>query len=409
VAEASSVRAIEARYRHKNGSWRTINVTGVNRLDDPNFGGIILTSHDVTERKKAERELRESEARHRALLENLPDFVLTVDRNATIQFVNHCFPHLSPEDLLGKTGFDFLVPERQEACRAAFGRALSTGESQSVEALDIFDIWWACRVVPLTDDGEIRYGMIICTDVTEQKRAEEAIPEEQSLLRNLLSLHERERQLVAYEIHDGVTQQLTGAQFNFEAYQQLRSETPDKADKMFETGVRLLRQRIGETRLLISGLRPPILDELGIVAAIEYLIHEQQPFHGPAVTFTHDIRFDRLAPPLESAIFRIVQESLTNACRHSHSDTICVDLSQREDRVEVRIRDQGVGFDPEQAEEHQFGVRSIRERARLLGGLATIDTAPGKGTCITAELPLIEDADSSRIVEPVLRRDVNPS
>ncbi len=90
-----------------------------------------------------------------------------------------------------------------------------------------------------------------------------------------------------------------------------------------------------------------ILDEYGIVEAIEYLVCEYRQTSGMQIIFNHDVHFRRLAPPLESAVFRIIQEALTNACRHSKSAVLHVELADRDDLLHIEIRDQGVGFDPE--------------------------------------------------------------
>jgi signal transduction histidine kinase len=145
-----------------------------------------------------------------------------------------------------------------------------------------------------------------------------------------------------------------------------------------------------EARRLISGLRPPILDESGIVAAVDYLICEHEKLGDPKIEFIHNVQFDRLALPLETAVFRIVQETLTNACQHSRSEKVRVELLQRRGHIQIQVQDWGIGFDPEKVEENRFGLQGIRERARLLGGLVSIDTAPGRGTRITTELPLLD-------------------
>ena len=157
---------------------------------------------------------------------------------------------------------------------------------------------------------------------------------------------------------------------------------------MFDKSERLLREAMEECRRLISGLRPPILDEAGIVAAIDALVSEQRQRGGPEIEFLHRVDFDRLAAPVESAAFRIVQECLTNACRYSQSQKIRVGLVQVNGRVLIDVQDWGVGFDPQRVEKGHFGLQEIRQRARLLGG-STIQAVPGQGTHITVELPLV--------------------
>jgi PAS domain S-box-containing protein len=376
--------------RRKDGGACFVELTSLPRRNDGRVVGYQSTMLDITPRKLAEQALREHDTMLRTLFENLPDFVVMVDRNATLQFVNHGDPTATADEVLGKVGFSFLAPESQAAAQECFARTIATREVQSVEVLDINGVCWACRLVPMLEGGEVQSVMVICTDVSQQKKALDAVAKEQQLLRQLLDLHERDRQVMAYEIHDGFAQQLTAAMYGFQAFQRLREEMPEKAVSSFESGMKLLSGSIDEARRLIGGLRPPILDEFGIVAAVEYLIHDCHTRGGPQVEFDYDVSFERLAPPLESALFRIVQEGLTNVCRHSQSAKARIGLSQAGDRIRIDVRDWGVGFDPARVQEGRFGLQGIRERARLLGGRVVITTAPNQGTHIFVELPLIE-------------------
>ncbi len=218
---------------------------------------------------------------------------------------------------------------------------------------------------------------------------EEELKKEQESLRQLLELAERDRELVAFEIHDGFAQLLAGAQWHFESAARLYPLDPDQGRQAFEKGCRLLGESIQESRRLISGLRPPVLDAFGVVPAIENLILEGRRAGGPQVELAAEVKFERLARPLENAIFRIVQESLTNAARHSRSEKVRVELTDDGQMVHLSVRDSGVGFDPDQVPDGHFGLRGIRERARLLGGRAAVESRPGQGTTIRVELPLL--------------------
>jgi signal transduction histidine kinase len=208
----------------------------------------------------------------------------------------------------------------------------------------------------------------------------------------MLRAQDRERQLAAYEIHDGLAQQLTAATMQFQTFEQLQDQDHRQAADCYSAGLHMLKESLSEARRLISGLRPPILDESGVVAAIAHLVHDVMAQNGLEVEFHSSVKFKRLGSMLENAIFRIVQESLTNICRHSRSDKARVRLVQKGDRILVEVQDWGTGFDPDSVEEKSFGLAGIRERARLLGGQATIDSTPGKGTRIAADLPLSLDA-----------------
>ncbi|MBN2473325.1 MAG: PAS domain S-box protein [Pirellulales bacterium] len=388
-----AAHVLDIECHRKDGTVVSCEATGTILYDDTGcVVGILTVTRDVTQRKKAERALRSSEARLRSLFENLPDFVAILNRQGTIELVNRSTPGTSVQELLGNTGFDFVAAEHQEHGREAFEQAVATGQLQKIEVQDIFGHWWICRLVPIAEEDEVRHVIAISTDITERRKQTEAIHKEQRLLRQLLDLHERDRQLIAYEIHDGFAQQLTGAQFNLEAFGKLRDKDSEQGRILLTTGLHLLSDSIDESRRLISGLRPPILDEFGVVAAVDYLVCEFREREGISIEFDHDVQFDRLAPPVESAIFRIVQESLTNACTHSRSDRIRVTLIQRDQRVTIEVRDWGVGFDPDTVEEHRFGLQGIRERVRLFGGEVTIETSPGQGARINVELPIVETA-----------------
>ncbi len=123
--------------------------------------------------------------------------------------------------------------------------------------------------------------------------------------------------------------------------------------------------------------------------AVAHLIHEEGRDKGPKIENHSRVDFDRLDPTLENAIYRIAQEALTNACKHSKSEKIRVSLVQRGDRLRIEIRDWGVGFDPKAIPKSHFGLEGIRQRARLLGGKCSIRSTEGKGTRVTVELPAV--------------------
>ena len=215
---------------------------------------------------------------------------------------------------------------------------------------------------------------------------------ERRTLKHMLRASDHQRQLIAYDIHDGLAQQLTGAIMQFQSYDHLRTAEPAEAQKAFDGGLSLLRQAHAEARRLISGVRPPILDESGVVAAIAHLVHDPAFERGPKIEFRSRVTFHRLAPVVENVVYRIVQEGLTNARHHSHSPEIRVSLLQRDDRLRIKIQDWGVGFDPATVHENRFGLEGIRKH-RLMGGKCTIRSRPGTGAAIIVELPVVEGSE----------------
>jgi signal transduction histidine kinase len=221
--------------------------------------------------------------------------------------------------------------------------------------------------------------------------AEEAIQRERHTLRQLLDAYEKHRQLIAYEIHDAVAQPLAGALMSLEVVLlQLPHDCPSAARGELDRVGRLLRVGIQEARQLMGGLRPLVLDEAGLLMAIEDLVCQAASEKGVQIDWSANVKFSRLTPPLETAVFRIVQEGLTNALRHSRSETIRLLLHQQDSRLRIEVEDRGVGFDPQQRPQGRFGLQGILERARLFGGSATIDSHPGRGTRIDVELPIVE-------------------
>jgi signal transduction histidine kinase len=159
---------------------------------------------------------------------------------------------------------------------------------------------------------------------------------------------------------------------------------------MFDEGLDLVRRGHAEARRLISGVRPPILDEAGVMAAILHLVNERGLQQKPKIKVQSRVRFARLVPILENAVYRIVQEGLNNACKHSQTERVRLRLWQRGGRLRIEIRDWGVGFDATLAHDNRYGLAGIRQRARLLGGKFRIRSEPGKGTLVIVEVPIVE-------------------
>jgi len=232
-----------------------------------------------------------------------------------------------------------------------------------------------------------------CIRELEEKRAERRMAEsilrtQEQLLQQSLKVQEQERRLIGYEIHDGLTQQLTAAEMHFASFDHLREEGSQEARAAFDRGRSLVRQALIESRRLINGLCPAILDGCGIVAAIRHLISESPNSEELLVELVQDLDDQRLPTLLEIAAFRIVQESLTNAQRYSKSDSLRIELTRRGGHLHVVVQDGGVGFDVQTVRDNCFGLAGIRERAKLLGGKATIESTPGEGTRIAVELPM---------------------
>ena len=199
----------------------------------------------------------------------------------------------------------------------------------------------------------------------------------------------KHEQPIAQEIHDGACQYAIAARMAFESYRRKKTEAGGETSSDFDTGLALLDNAIDELRRLVRGFQPVELPTAGLPAAIACLIEEIQAAGGPDMEFHHDVHSDQISQQLQRAAFRIVQESLANACRHSKSEKLFLELTLDGDVLYIRVRDWGVGFNPASTTPGHFGLSGIRHRVKLLGGTATIASEPGKGTCVTVELPLV--------------------
>ena len=206
----------------------------------------------------------------------------------------------------------------------------------------------------------------------------------------MLQASDHERQIISYEIHDGLAQYLAAANMQLQVFDGLRASNPQEAKKAFDAAMQFVSQSHSEARRLISEVRPPVIDETGVETAISHLVHEQRQRGGPTIKFDSDVYFKRLPSILENAIYRIAQEALTNACKHSQSKKVTVTMTQEGQDVRLEIRDWGIGFDPESVEKGHFGLEGIRQRVRLVGGRLTIESTPESGTLVQVVVPILE-------------------
>ncbi|MCC6792605.1 MAG: HAMP domain-containing protein, partial [Thermomicrobiales bacterium] len=244
---------------------------------------------------------------------------------------------------------------------------------------------------------------------TEAAREEVAFQAERlrDLLRRTVRLQEDERRRIASDIHDAVSPLITGALYQARALKLAGNGNGPgsepgingdghhgSSDEGLKTVSELLERAMAELHDVIFALRPPDLDDLGVVAAIERYVQQVNrsglPCHlevaGEAV---------RLSPEARLGLYRIVQEALHNALRHAHADEAVVRMEWLDDRLRVTIRDNGSGFDPDQAANPtSLGLLSMRERAAAIGGTLEILSKPGTGTLVIVERPLTSDLGS---------------
>ena len=318
------------------------------------------------------------------------DSIAVVDRAGMIRFCNRVDDGWSPEQVMGRSMLDFTMPESSERLHRVIEEVFTTGREQAVETTvrrpDGSLNYFSLRLGPVFVDGRAAAILVCCENMLPLKTSEKSLQHERNLLRRLLKIQERERQLVSYEIHDGLAQYLAGAMMHLEACEHALGGAAENRE--LHEGLRLLRAAADEARRLIGGLRPPALDELGIVDAVESLAADART-DIPRVDFTHRLPSRRLPPDVETTIFRIVQESLSNVRRHAGAGAVRVSLEQHgENGLRIVVHDDGIGFNPTSVAEDRFGLEGIRQRAWLLGGEPVIESTVGGGTTVTVTLPI---------------------
>ena len=324
-----------------------------------------------------------------AVCDTTDGYVAIVDRAGVIRFCNRVDDGVTRDQVVGHSFVSFTLPESTALLLEALDGVFETGRPRSLETtvrrltgqLNYFSI----QLGPVTVDGRTVAVMAFCRSTLSLKQSEQALQRERTVLRRLLDIQERERQLVSYEIHDGLAQYLTGALMHLHACQ--HAERTEPAARELDASIRLVQAAVDESRRLIGGLRPPALDELGIAAAIESLVADARA-EISSVSFAADLAGSRLPAPLETIIFRIVQESLSNARRHAAARSAHVRLTRDGGFVQVHVSADGQGFDPLRVPEDRFGLEGIRQRCRLLGVEPRIESVPGQGTTIEATLPI---------------------
>ena len=215
----------------------------------------------------------------------------------------------------------------------------------------------------------------------------------QDLIRKLITAQEEERRKVSYEVHDGLAQTAAGAHQLLQAFARQHPPGSDKGRKDLARVLELVQQTVGEARYVIADLRPTALDDLGLAAAARLQV-EKIRNQGSQVDYEEALGDERLPAEVETALFRVAQEALTNVHKHAPSARVKITLQRLNNSVRLNVRDWGPGFDPKKTTDgggpgERLGLSSMRERVALLGGHLEVHSRPGEGTEVVAEIPTV--------------------
>jgi PAS domain S-box-containing protein len=354
--------------------------------------------------------LARSEARLRGILDSAMDAVITVDEgqhillfNAAAEAVFEC-----PREQAVGAPLAWFIPDRFRGGHADHLRRFGEGGvsskrmagSRIVTALrrngEEFPI--EASISQATEHGQ-RFYTVILRDVTERVRAEAALVASRQEVRDLAlaasNLREQEKKRVARELHDELGQALTALKLDAGWLREHLATTDEAVKQKLAAMQTLLDGTVAATRRISSDLRPLILDDLGLAAAGEWLAQTFSARTGVPCELTIERGDLDLPDPHATAVFRILQESLTNVAKHAAASRVEVILDRLPGEVRLSVRDDGRGFDvgaPTRAS--AYGLLGVRERAELLGGEVRVASTPGRGTTIELRLPFAEAAEA---------------
>lgn len=368
---------------------------------------VILSISNVTEWKQAEQALRASESRFRTLVQDFHVGVVLLGPDAKLQFANQAAQQLfgfTAQEARGKDSSQLdLISIREDGTEIPFSmrpgvRAISARQPILNEVTGWRRrghsevLWTLGNAVPqFAPDGSVSAVIYTFTNITERKQAEEALHQ---LSTRLLQLQDEERRRLGRELHDSLAQSVLAVNLNLAQAAQSSDSLSDRGRHALAEARRLLQGMSREIRTLSYLLHPPLLDELGLVSAVKEYAEGFSERSGVTMELQLQSGFGRLPQEVETALFRIVQESLTNIQRHSGSQTATIHLRGDSTCVNLDVSDRGCGMAKNAIERGNgsgsrlgVGILGMRERMTQLGGKLEIDSS-SSGTTVRVSIPL---------------------
>ncbi len=363
---------------------------------------LTVILRDITDRLRGESESARNEARLHGIVESAMDAIIIIDAEQRILLFNQAAEVVfgCPRDQAVGAPLTWFIPERYRSGHAAhvhhFGEAGTSsrrmGASRIVTGLrrngEEFPI--DASISQVTESGE-KFYTVILRDVTERVKSEEALRQSREELRELAiaasSVREQEKSRIARELHDELAQSLTALKMDTAwLLERLPTDNELMLDKV-RAMQGLLDTTVASTRRISADLRPMMLDDLGLVPAAEWLAQNFTQRSGIPCELSVDPGL-ALEDPHATAIFRILQESLTNVAKHAQATRVDAHLEANGDQLVLMVNDNGLGFSTSNPRKpNSYGLMGLRERAYLLGGTVDVDSAPGKGTHIVVRIP----------------------
>jgi PAS domain S-box-containing protein len=364
-------------------------------------GSFVLIRRDIAERERAEQEVRRQKEFSDALIGSSMDGILAYDRGFRYTLWNPAMERLSgapKEEVLGKSALDafpFLIATgvHEHMAEALAGRNATAVDQPFKIPETGRGGYFEGSYAPLRDgQGQIIGGLGIIRDISERKQAEETL---RRLSGQLMRAQESERRRIARELHDSTGQRLAALAMNLSWLESSGHCTAPRAGDVLSESRSLIEQSVKEIRTLSYLLHPPLLEELGLASTVSWYVQGFVERSGIQVDLDIQAELGRMGREAELALFRVVQEGLTNVQRHSGSSKARVRVSREDSNAVVEVSDEGhgmpPGFSPDVPPGSRIGVgiAGMQERLRELGGKLEIRSS-GTGTTVKASIPLRE-------------------
>jgi PAS domain S-box-containing protein len=359
-----------------------------------------LVMLDINERRKAELALMESEERFRVMADSAPVLIwitMSDDRFMWFNKVWLDFTGRTLEQELGDGWTEGVHPEDLPECVDIHASAFEARQPFSTEyRLRSRDGTYrhvlANGVPRFSPQGEFVGFIGSCTDISDRKKIEEALQHSRQMLRHLVSYQERvredERKRIAREIHDDLGQNLLALRLDVSMLHTRTERAHPKLNKRVSAALDQIDATMRAVRSTINNLRPTVLD-LGLNAAIEWQVNDFRRRSGIACELSMDENDLELDDTRATALFRILQESLTNVIRHAQASRVQIDVHKQGNSIYMRVADDGIGIYPDcRRKTNSFGLVGIEERVSALGGSLVIDTDKDQGTALIISIPL---------------------
>ena len=374
-----------------DGSYRWIEAQAVNHLDDPELNAIVGKYSDLTEARNAEsvlRQTRDELGRLSRAIEQTADSVMVTNRQGVIEYVNPAFEEMTGythDEAVGRTPRILSSGRQSQKFYETLWTAILAGKVYRTMTVNkrkdgtLYDE--DQTITPIRDDaGVITHFISTGRDVTQRRRTQEA-------LRRLNTQFEHEATRIAGILHDEAGQFLTAAHLQLaELAEHLTPESLEKIQQVKKT----LNQVEEQLRRLSHEIHPRVVEDLGLVEAATFLADAFTRRTGIVITVQASLD-RRYSIAIETLLYRLVQEGLTNMSRHSRATEGSVTLSRAEAELSCLIQDNGVGFEPGESVSGttvNLGLRLMRDRLEAVGGTLAIRSVPGNGTTLLARIPL---------------------